>query len=146
MKAFGLQIGIQLTRLKEFTSDKITEKSRNRNTLTQFFLVRSRSQQQAVTRKQELKYAGEEAAFQTALKKSCEDVRKKYPTAEIMRELAVYFSLLTKNGDLSDVVSQLRFLDRELSERSFEWILAVSALKATIDRICKTLYGFTLFA
>lgn len=59
--------------------------------------------------------------------------------------MAIYFSLLARNGDLADVFSQLRFLERESTERSFEWIVAVSAMKSAVNRICDIVYGYDLF-
>lgn len=72
---FYLQIGIQLTHLKEIISEQARKQPSNRNTLTQFFAVRSRGQQ-LITRKKKFMRA-EDFSFQLALKRSCEDVEKR---------------------------------------------------------------------
>lgn len=59
--------------------------------------------------------------------------------------MATYFGLLVRNGDLSDVVSQLRFLQREATNFSLEWIIVVSSLKAALNRLCDAMYGSSLF-
>ncbi|CAG9538057.1 unnamed protein product [Cercopithifilaria johnstoni] len=69
----------------------------------------------------------------------------KYPTAEVVSEMATYFGLLVKNGDLSDVLSQLRFLQRETANFSLEWIIVVSSLKISLNRLCDAIYGALLF-
>uniref|UniRef100_A0A1I8EEN8 Uncharacterized protein n=1 Tax=Wuchereria bancrofti TaxID=6293 RepID=A0A1I8EEN8_WUCBA len=56
--------------------------------------------------------------------------------------MATYFGLLVKNGDLSDVLSQLRFLQRETMNFSLEWIIVVSSLKLALNRLCDTIYGY----
>ncbi|MCP9258850.1 ImpB/MucB/SamB family protein [Dirofilaria immitis] len=61
-----------------------------------------------------------------------------YPTVEVVTEMATYFGLLLKNGDLSDVLSQLRFLQREIMNFSLEWIIVVCALKVALNRLCDT--------
>ncbi|CAG9538056.1 unnamed protein product [Cercopithifilaria johnstoni] len=67
------------------------------------------------------------------------------PTAEVVSEMATYFGLLVKNGDLSDVLSQLRFLQRETANFSLEWIIVVSSLKISLNRLCDAIYGALLF-
>lgn len=59
--------------------------------------------------------------------------------------MATYFCLLVKNGDLSDVLSQLRFLQRETTNFSLEWIIVVSSLKVALNHLCDTVYGSLLF-
>ncbi|KAM3724200.1 DNA repair protein [Dirofilaria immitis] len=169
-------IAMQLTHLKEIPTVSNNEQSSNRNTLTQFFAVRSRGQQH-VAEKNKPKNE-DDIALELALKKSIkestrnlrhrketihpdyrnyfedEDVKAEflrileqceYPTVEVVTEMATYFGLLLKNGDLSDVLSQLRFLQREIMNFSLEWIIVVCALKVALNRLCDSLYGAILF-
>uniref|UniRef100_A0A1I7V6I9 DNA repair protein REV1 n=1 Tax=Loa loa TaxID=7209 RepID=A0A1I7V6I9_LOALO len=170
-------IGIQLTHLTEIPKVLINdEQPINRNTLTQFFAVKSRGQQHVIG-KNEGK-SEEDIALELALKESLKESRRnrryrketihpdyrnyfededvkaeflrilqhyKYPTAEVVSEMATYFGLLVKNGDLSDVISQLRFLQRETINFSLEWIIVVSSLKVELNHLCDTIYGSLLF-
>ncbi|VDK68599.1 unnamed protein product [Onchocerca ochengi] len=166
-------IGVQLTHLNEIAQNvTVNEQSINRNTLTQFFAVKSKGQQ-FITGKSKPKNE-EDIALELALKRSLkenirryrketihpdyrnyfedEDVKaeflrilQQYPTAELVSEMTIYFSLLVKNGDLSDVLSQLRFLQREIMNFSLEWIIVVCALKVALNHLCDTLYGSVLF-
>lgn len=168
-------IGIQLTHLNEIPNISVDEQPINRNTLTQFFSVKSKGQQHIGKKKIKNE---EDIALELALKKSLKESRRnrryhkttihpdyrnyfededvkaeflrilqqhKYPTAEVVSEMATYFSLLVKNGDLSDVLSQLRFLQRETMNFSLEWITVVSSLKFSLNRLCDTIYGSLLF-
>ncbi|VDK74849.1 unnamed protein product [Litomosoides sigmodontis] len=167
-------IGIQLTHLNEIPSVSIDMQSTKRNTLTQFFAVKSR-EQHVIGKKRK---SEEDVALELALKRSLqesernrqyrketihpdyrnyfedEDVKAeflrilhqyKYPTVEVVSEMATYFGLLVKNGDLSDALSQLRFLRRETANFSLEWIIVVSSLKVALNRLCDTIYGALLF-
>lgn len=67
------------------------------------------------------------------------------PTVDVVSEIATYFGLLVKNGDLCDALSQLRFLRRETANFSLEWIIVVSSLKVALNRLCDVIYGALLF-
>uniref|UniRef100_A0A915PWG2 DNA repair protein REV1 n=1 Tax=Setaria digitata TaxID=48799 RepID=A0A915PWG2_9BILA len=168
-------IGIQLTHLHKIPNVSVGVKPTHRNTLTQFFAVKSRGQQYPTSKKKSMNE--EDIALQLAIKKSLEESKRnhyrketihpdyrnyfededvkaeflrvleryEYPTAEVISEMATYFGLLVKNGDFIDVLSQLRFLQRETMQFSLEWITAVSALKMAVNRICDTIYGSVLF-
>ncbi|VBB25927.1 unnamed protein product [Acanthocheilonema viteae] len=166
-------IGIQLTHLNEIPNVSVDEQPIKRNTLTQFFAVKNREQHITRKKTKNEEDIALELALKKSLKESKqnrqyrketihpdyrnyfedEDVKAeflrilqqyKYPTAELVSEMTTYFCLLVKNGDFSDVLSQLRFLQRETVNFSLEWIIVVSSLKVALNRLCDTIYGASL--
>ncbi|VDN03848.1 unnamed protein product [Thelazia callipaeda] len=176
IELYILQIGIQLTHLKEMPKESVKKQHTFTNTLTQFFAVKSKGEHCAGLKRKSMDE--EEAALKEAVKKSLKEFKyasryKKetihpdyrnyfedadvkaeflqvmnkslYPNREQVSEIAAYFSLLVRNGDLSDMLSQIRFLERETAKLSLEWIVVVSALKIAINHICRDKYGSVMF-
>lgn len=70
-----LQIGIQLTHLNEIQSVSVNEQPINKNTLTQFFAVKSRGQHVIGKNKSKNK---EDIALEVALKKSLKESKRNH--------------------------------------------------------------------
>uniref|UniRef100_A0A0R3RFZ5 Integrase catalytic domain-containing protein n=1 Tax=Elaeophora elaphi TaxID=1147741 RepID=A0A0R3RFZ5_9BILA len=145
-------IGIHLTHLNEIPNISVDEQPNNRNTLTQFFAVKSRAQQHVIGKNE--KKSEEDLALELALKKSLKESKRcyRYRKETIHPDYRNYFEDEDVKAEFLRILQQYRyptaevvFLQRETANFSLEWMVVVSSLKVALNRLCDTIYGASLF-